>query len=532
MLLAFATLLICTCAGRAADSAPLSFGPWTVIVGDTGPAEIAYQGEPLVRAGALSGHKPAWQGGRFSMAGCQITRTAERITWTRSEAGNQDATLTLELRPTGFRFSLETTLYQPGPSEFSLALFPAALRTAPDYCLAWVDGNLQSIPLGWPFEALRDIEEVRFERPDRTVSFRCPWFDLQDRRADGGQMLLVRIINPAAGLPQQISSTVDCEVSPAAAADLAGRQFVLGSQPQELSAVAVPNGDVEAAEPLARWSANPLAALDTRVAHEGRQSARLSITEAQATTANPYLTQQIPVLPNHLYQAAAWIKTENVDDAAIGGHGPTGATVILEFADPQGKWLVSGSYAQGLYGTHGWRQVVGAAARAPEGAGYAIVFLALRAVGTAWFDDVTLCEVRSKIIPLHPLPSARLADNTPTLNWYCAWKGPAVLEWSHDPAFPADTTLSRSLDGLPPATLDQALAPGDWWWRVRVPEISLTSPGWTFTQTAPLDQDTTAPTLVEQHGCLTSPEQPLLIRFADRVGVTSVRLVIDGTDIG
>lgn len=514
--------------GEAAQE--VVFGPWSVTVGAAGPQTIAYRGEVMATQGALGGYLPAWQGTRFTLNQARFSRTGRRLVWRQAEPGNQEATLTLELRPTSFRLSLQTTIWAEGPSEFSLQLAPEAVRTAEDYALVWVDGDLQSLPLGWPFDPVRGFRELRFEQAERTVTVRCPWFDLQDRRAGGDGFFVVQVISPRS-LPAQVSSFIEVEVAPAAAATVPARREVLSQQPESFARVAVPNADFSATPPLDRWTDNPLAALDPGVGHDSPPAARLSITAAQTQTANPYLTQQIPVQEGHLYQAGAWIKTDGVEAASIGNRHSTGATVIVEYADQQGAWLASGSYATGVYGTRDWTHVVTAPSRAPEGAGYAIIFLALRATGTAWFDDVALHEVRKHVLPLRPLPGTTLADNTPTFDWYVRWQGPSFIDLSPDASFPPDRTRTHAVEGQPPITVATPLPPGEWFWRVRLPAIRTTSPVWRLTQTASLERDTTEPTIVERHGFLRESLDPVHVRFTDNVAVTRTRLVVDGREV-
>ena len=71
-----------------------------------------------------------------------------------------------------------------------------------------------------------------------------------------------------------------------------------------------------------------------------------------------------------------------------------GAGLIVEWADKKGEWYASGEYATELYGDNGWTvREVRKSCRAPEQAGFAVICLALRDVGTAWFDDLEVERV-------------------------------------------------------------------------------------------------------------------------------------------
>ena len=295
--------------------------------------------------------------------------------------------------------------------------------------------------------------------------------------------------------------------------------------------VPVANAGFEAETGLDQWSANPRATAVSDVRHGGRQAARIAIPAEQTDRTGIYLTQQVPVQGGLTYAAAAWIRTAGVKAATLGGMSPTGATVILEWADKQGKWTAPGAYADGLYGDGDWQRVATKDVQAPLNAGYAVIFLSLRATGTAWFDDIELKEMKHNVVLREPAFGARVDDNTPRFTWQCAKRGEAVLELSPEAGFPAGKTLRLAGLKVPAGSAPEPLSPGRWYWRVSLFEGALASAVGEFEQTAPLERDCTEPQIEPDHACLSQPRQPVTVRFHDNVGIAGVKLVLDGADV-
>ncbi|MFW6437388.1 MAG: Ig-like domain-containing protein, partial [Armatimonadota bacterium] len=243
-----------------------------------------------------------------------------------------------------------------------------------------------------------------------------------------------------------------------------------------------------------------------------------------------YITRSVPVTPGHRYQAEVWIRGEEIAAAVQGEMSPVGATIIVEFARPDGSWFASGDYADSQWDTFDWRRVRTEPVKAPEGAGFAIIYLALRGTGTAWFDDVRMVEVTHHPVLLEPLPEAQVHDNTPVLTWHFPHDARATVELSRDPQFPADATRTLS-DVRSPATIEEPIEPATWYWRVAVDEYNADSATWSFEQTAGLDEDTTEPTVARTHDWLATPTAPMRLEYADNTGVAEVSLVVDGEDV-
>ena len=516
---------------QAQEAQRLEVGPWTAEVRSMDLGNLSWQGEPIVRLAGVRGYLPGWQGTRFVPDAAEVSVEDGVATWHQAEPGNQETTTRLELTPERARFSLQTTIQAAGPTEFWAQIVPEAVAAGGQF-FVWTDGDvLHTLPLDEPFEKIGSLTELRFERPERSVVIRCDGFELQDRRASGGGLFLVNVIGSSGGEPTEAARFIEIEVVPAPADAIAGRTHLLAQMAVETSPMPLRNPGFEEAEPQSGWSSNPLASADAAVAHSGERSARLDVPGQVEQRGQVYLTQMVPVQERHLYRASAWIRGEDVTAATHGGMSPVGATIIVEFADREGAWFASGGYGPSNYESFDWRRVSTDAVKAPEGAGYAIIFLALRGVGSAWFDDVALQEVQRNVVLLEPMPGASVHDNTPALSWHFQRETWAQVELARSPAFPDGETRLLPRVASPPVTITEPLEPGTWYWRVRVPEYDVASAAWSFEQTASLDEDTTAPEVARDHDWLATALAPLRVHYADNVGVAEVRLVVDGRDV-
>jgi hypothetical protein len=390
----------------------VSSGPWTITAGPAGPDSIAYKGQPLFRAGVVSGFLPNWTGTRFSLSGGKITTTADSVTWSRQVPGNQDATLTVTAAGGKLRVSLETALYAAGPVEFSASIIPEAVRTTDTYALISVNGKPRSLDLLGEFDTLNGLTELRFEQMERTIIVRSDPAAVQDRRGRGQGLFLVFSLN-GEGKTVAEKRHFEVEVQETRPEDLEARRATLSQVALESHAIVVPNGDFEGG--LETWSGNPRAAVDTDVKHGGKQAARTTIPADQTDSTGIYLVQNVPISGGRLYSVAGFVRSQDAKAVSLGDKSPTGATLILEWADKDGKWLASGDYAKGLYGTTDWQRLTTKLMRAPKDAGFAIIFLSMRATGTGWFDDLTMTEVVRHVILLEPLFGKAIADNTPVV---------------------------------------------------------------------------------------------------------------------
>ncbi len=522
--------LLWLCAPSGADDL-LTVGAWEATLGPGGPTLVTYDGQPLFRRGQITGYLPDWKGTRFAMGDAELTRTDTSARWAKSVADDQAAELTLSLTPQGCTLSVDTIVTAAGPSEYSVQIDPAAVRATETGCYMVTDGVAQVLDLATPLRPPSGFKKIRFEQPERSVILSCTsGFQIQNRIGQGSGLFLVKVMNSTGDTPVRYQESISFEIIPADAGQIEARTALYSQAPTISVAVDVPNGDFEAGT-LESWSSNPRAALDTEVKRSGTASARISLTDAEADAGNVYMTQNIPVKPGAFYEVEAMIRTADVKPAVLGGRPATGGTIIIEFTDTQKKWLAAGAYADGVYGTSDFRAVRSKPARAPDDAGYATIFLALRGLGTAWFDDVKLTEVQHNVVMEEPAFGQAIADNTPTFRWSLGVTAPSAVELSQDGTFAAGvTTVPADALGCLARTA-RPIAPGKWYWRVQVPGYQVNSPVWHFEQTAGIDQDCTEPEVDVRHGYLSEPRQPVQIRYRDNVAVTDVRLLVDGHEV-
>jgi len=511
-----------------AEPRQITAGPWRVDADEVGVATVFLAGQPLIRHGRYVGYKPAWQGTAFTLNGSRVTATENRVAWHKQTDNVQDCTLTAELDTEGFRFGVATRLMAPGPSEFSVSILPEAVRAAETHLVVQVDGKRRHIALkDAAFDRFSVGQELVFETPARTLTFTCSHMQLQDRRPSGNGFFLVRVLSSAGQQVRDVESSIRIQVVDVPRDLQAGRTRYLAQVPQTHRAVAVRNPDLE--ERVQHWHHSSLAAADDEVRHSGAMSARLHIEEPLASRNDAYITQTVPVVPGSTYELAAWVRTDNVRPAVVGGMAATGATVIVEFADQQGKWFAAGAYAKGLYGTREWQRVSTGPALAPEGAGFAILYLAMRSLGTAWYDDVMFTEVTDHILLNSPLDGQTIDDNTPQLDWTIRLPAVATLELSRTEAF-TEPAVKQTVSDQPPVSLTTVLEPGDWYWRVSCGPKRV-SPTWRFIQTAEAERDCTPPVIGAAHRFLRTARESVQVPVRDNVGIATHRIVLDGNPV-
>lgn len=502
-------------------------GPWTITPGSGGPSLVAYKGQPLLKDTALVGYLPNWAGGRFNLNDATVTTTAGAATWSKQQP-DQDATLSVSAAGDKVTFVMETTMRANGPVEYSFKLMPEAVRTNEKYALVSVNGKPRTLDLVGKFDTINGVTELRFEQPERTIIIRSDPLVVQDRRDLGQGLFLVFSLN-GEGKTVTEKRTMEVEVQETKPEEIEARRATLSQVAMEKREIPVPNGGFE--HGLAEWGSNPRAAVDTEVKHGGKQSARITIPADQTDRTGIYLVQNVPIIGGRLYSVEGWLKSQDVKAVSLGDMSPTGVDIILEWADKQGKWLAAGDYAKGLYGTNDWQQVTTKLMRAPKDAGFAIIFLSMRATGTGWFDDLKVTEVTRNVVLTQPLFGKSLADNTPEFSWQHDEPGAALLELSTDETFPAGNTVRYENIQQPPFSPDKPLGPDKWFWRVTIPEHGTTSVTWNFSQTAPVTADCSPPVISADHAYLSTPRQPVTVRFRDNVGVAKVDLKLDGKPV-
>ena len=274
------------------------------------------------------------------------------------------------------------------------------------------------------------------------------------------------------------------------------------------------------------WRLPANATVVTNPAFAGNRSACLTVR--QPGRDQVYITQQVPVEGGAYYMARCKVRTAGVERKAPTSQD-VGAGLIIEWADKQGKWYAAGAYATGLYGDNDWTTRQARSVRAPEQAGYAILYLALRSTGTAWFDEVELVHLEEVLTAQAPAPGQSLRENRPLLKWQEDVRAMSyTVELSRDPAFPKADTLRLETEQSsirPPRPLES----GRWHWRVSAPGYAPTTPC-PFEQTAPVTEDTTPPEIDARPLRVTRPGQA--VRVPIRAGDADARPPVVTASLG
>lgn len=298
---------------------------------------------------------------------------------------------------------------------------------------------------------------------------------------------------------------------------------------REVIPVPVANADFEEGAQPTGWQCPPNGDIVEENPGHGKRCARLTVSSAEEK--GVYITQRVPIEPGARYQANAMIRTEGVKPASVLGMSTVGAALIVEWADKDGKWLAAGEYSnEPGFGTHPWKRCSCDNLLAPPKAGYAIIFLALRGTGTAWFDDVHFTEVRRTIVLQSPQDGIEIRNNRPRLEWTEETDALEYeIELSRDPAFPEGGARYEARTSDPFFVPSGPLAQGTWHWRVRMADGRWSKPR-RFSQTAPPDADTTGPRIAPIEQSITQPDQPLRVRLSDPSGVKAEGVRVKGIE--
>jgi hypothetical protein len=239
-----------------------------------------------------------------------------------------------------------------------------------------------------------------------------------------------------------------------------------------------------------------------------------------------YITQLVPVDSGADYGAECFIRTEEVKAEDRIRQGSCGATLIVEWYNSDRIWIASGQYATGLFGTKEWTKVRASQLKAPQDAGYASIYLALRGNGKAWFDDVRFFKRVKPVEKTEPADGAELTTNTPRFGWkYRPGVRSFSLVLSKNPAFPKNDSIIYPVGGFYDYQLEQPLAPGKWHWKV-VSKGQEHDDAWSFTvadNTA--GKDTLAPRLMSRAKRVTSAQDSFAVRLREQNGVPKAEFI-------
>ncbi|HWE39291.1 MAG TPA: alpha-L-arabinofuranosidase C-terminal domain-containing protein [Isosphaeraceae bacterium] len=206
-------------------------------------------------------------------------------------------------------------------------------------------------------------------------------------------------------------------------------------------APALTNAGFEAREPLAGWEVvtygvRAEVAVDDKVAHEGRQSLRVSADEPTDTA----LGQEITLTPGHWYRFRGWVRTRGID--------PLGSNVsgTYQVQNAAGRGILAAGPSQ--RGDTEWTEVA-LTFRAPgDGRVRVAPFLVGfgKGKGTAWFDDLAIEPIdpakATVVVTREPLRTGRIEQG----------QYGQFVEYLCDlvPSMWADTLCDGSFEGLTP----------------------------------------------------------------------------------
>ncbi|MBM3499211.1 MAG: hypothetical protein FJX74_11130 [Armatimonadetes bacterium] len=522
----------CLCLPAAAVGADeLTVGPWTITYGPTGVRGVALDGKPLLGPLDVNLYAPDYARAHFGLGGCEVRQEtageARRLVFTCEKAGAAKCVGTLEIEGERLRWTAAVEMSAEGPLEVHVPILAAAFETGAGDVFFTIDRREEEVPRGRTWPPYYPQEQVRLRGFDSDLVLRPTpgqgrWV-FQDRRAS--EPPCARIIGLARSTGEGVTAVspgIDIIAESLPQEEAHARRLVLGQQRVTERGMPVTNPGFEAGD-LSGWHHGANARLDEDDPSEGQACARLEV--AAADEQSVYLTQSVPVTPGARYQASCRLRTEDVQAAPGMRMASVGAALIHEWADRDGKWKYAGSYSDGTFGTSGWQTVECEELIAPEDAGYAIIYLALRATGTAWFDEVRLTEVKRHTVVTAPLDGASLRDNRPLFTWLPVPEASRYRIECRAPngGFEATTEDPRY---RPP----EPLPPGEYEWQVTAASAE-PSVAWRFAQTAPQEADTTGPdvTLPPQNR---APRGGLWVQATDVSGVdwAKTRLRLDGQD--
>ncbi|NMA47752.1 MAG: hypothetical protein GX945_14450 [Lentisphaerae bacterium] len=511
----FMPLLLC--AGLlSAQEVSTAIGNWQLKAGDAGNAgsiTISYAGKTLINYFTFAAFTPGWKQRRsFNFRNATMTRDGDAFTWHKKDQ-EADAKLTLSFTDKTLRIALDMLAQPTGPVEFGLYITPESLKTSAGLIFLNGDGQPLCINDEERFSDRR-LRTLLFDLPERRYTFtrsEGPFvFKLQDYRRYEKAFRYIMSTN-VTDEAKAIATTVELSVEDFAPAEAARRQRYLLRPLRRTIPMTLANTGFEDGKD--NWSFGKTGSLDRDKVRSGEQAACLTVNDPM--TDEVYITRKVPVIGGRVYDASCFVKTEDVLSKP-GRMSSVGAGLIVEWADKNGKWLDSGLYACGIFGTKDWQLKECKGLRAPLDAGFATIFLTLRGAGKAWFDDFSMRQVDISVNKLSPEPEAVLSTNTPFFEWTpLTGVNAYVLELSRDESFPAgDATRRYELGADTSWQLREPLPPGAWHWRVTTLGCTDVQP-WPFTQTVPLERDCLPPVITGRAWRVTTPDSGVTLIVND-----------------
>lgn len=503
-------LLLCLLLiGGIAIGQTFQIGDWTVSRGEA--IEISYKEKKLVTDIAIGTWTQGYAKGTYDFKEATATGDEKTVVMTKAtDAAN--AKLTFTAKGKTLDVDLNIDIKTSGPFEYGFYMPLDSFRNADNSIYCKLGKNYFLIGKDAPFRPRGD-KSLTFELPDANYTFTTVQggaFVLQDcRRGHDGDVRFITNFHVDKETTVEYKHTWTIEDDFDEETKYM-REQIFKTPLLKHTEVTFPNPGFE--DGLESWDKFANVGIDSTVAHTGKNSAKIVVKDPK--TENVYITRQIPIVPGAQYIAEVFVKTKDV--AAASGRMPSvGAGLIVEWADKSGKWLAAGSYACDQYGTKDWLKVACTMLRAPEDAGYANIYLALRGTGTAWFDDLTLTLVEQSIDKLYPRLNATLSTNTPLFSWV-RMHGVSTyyILLSQDPEFAPDKVRRYSVNSEVTFQLREALEQGTWYWKVESPGSPDKQP-WVFKTTVPKDKDCLPPTILSRAQRVTDGKESFRVMVED-----------------
>ncbi|MBQ7650085.1 MAG: hypothetical protein IJS15_03950, partial [Victivallales bacterium] len=263
-----------------------------------------------------------------------------------------------------------------------------------------------------------------------------------------------------------------------------------------ITPITVSNADFE--QESADWTC-PANVTFEKVDEKHGKSARMDVQDPK--TDPVYITRLIPITPGARYAAQCDIRTKDVT-MAQGKMSSVGACLIVEWADKNQKWLTSGVYSRGVWNTQEWTRVECKNLRAPDDAHYAYIYIALRAKGTAWYDNFELFRQEESAIKTSPAEGEIVKTSAPLFKWL-SMNGidTYTLKLSQNPDFPETWTSTHIVDVENSLQLRTPFRPGTWYWLVNAKGFPDKAPA-SFVIDTPPEASIIPPQIIAQHARL------------------------------
>ncbi len=467
-----------------------------------GITTISYKGVKILNSIELNAFQPDYKGQLFSIRQANHKEeNGKHILHHATEAC--EATLTISFTDSKMTIDLDATSLPNVPVEFSLML--ATKNLLLQNGKLYIKNSQKTQLIGNEHIESFGLMDFAIEQEKYTHSI-IPTgnmnFSFQDHRNSYGFMRAVGVFRLDDTTKKTIRQRMEWNIREYDEKQAEFRaQHTLKYANKSITPISVSNASFE--QESADWSC-PGNVTFEQVDEMHGKSARMDVQDPK--TDSVYITRLIPVTPGMHYVARCDIKTKDVT-VAEGKMASVGACLIVEWADKDKKWLTSGVYSRGLWDTKDWTRVECKDLRAPLDAAYAYIYCALRAKGTAWYDNFEIYGLRESTVKTSPAEGETVKNNAPRLQWiHLNGIDTYELKLSQNPDFPEEETTKHLVDVDNFLQLRAPLGPGRWFWIVNAMGFPDKSPA-SFVIDTPPGASILPPQIVAQHARLLAPTE-------------------------